>query len=95
LDDETKDFEKRLAKVQVAFTTLITIGSVLIALGASSIDFSSTISMDATDKPANVSQYLQHISSVKGAEGLSFMIMGVLILLVSVPLCWNRINKLK
>lgn len=70
-------------------------GSIVIALGASALDFSSTLNLDAADKPPQVAQYLQQISNVKGVQGVYFTIIGLVILLGSIPLCWNKINKLK
>ena len=93
--NNNRDFDIKLAKIQVAFTALITMGSILISLGASALDFSSTISLDAADKPQQVAQFLQQISNVKGTQGVYFIIIGLVILLGSIHVCWIKINKLK
>lgn len=89
------DFDKKLAKIQVYFTALITFGSILIALGISSLDFSSTLTLDSADKPKEIAQYLQQFSSAKGTLGILYSITGILTIFVSIIICLSKINKLK
>lgn len=93
--NNNRDFDKALAKIQVYFSALITIGSILIALGVSSLDFSSTLNLDAADKQKDIAQFLRQLSTVQGTLGEIYAIIGGLILLASIPICLYRINKLK
>ena len=79
IDDH--DFQKRLAKLQIQASAVISVGAVLIALGFSSVEFSINI----PDNPDNLSNW----------RAIIFFFSGTGLMLYHLFNIRNKINELK
>src|SRR5579885_631584 len=95
MDDERKNFEKTLAKLQVEATFTATIGSVFALLGITLLVFGLTATLDSVSKTGEQITLFLIAGNVYAFTGGVIFFVGLALLLIGWFAIPKKINKMK